>query len=141
MTKLESIRKHGVTAEGRRALMNYLKGRALTLKEAVLARCYDCMSYYADGIADCRAQDCPLYAYMPYRKVRRTRKLAVKDTTGKRPAAGKGKPALRTEKGPKTPKAPKNPKTPELQRAKGPAKTGASRDRRGSPKALSLFGQ
>ena len=127
MTKLESIKKHGVTAEGRRALMDYLKGKTLTLKEAVLARCYDCMSYFADGIADCKTTDCPLYVYMPYRKVRRKKEKPAARKTAEKKTPAKKKPA---EKKPAQ-KTPKAAKAPEAK---------ASGSRRGIPKPLSLFG-
>ncbi len=101
MTKLESIKKHGISAEGRRELMNYLKGKDLAMKQAILARCYDCMSFYADGIADCKTLECPLYMFMPYRKVRRARKtankkavkLADKKNGKKKAVSDKSKPA------------------------------------------------
>ena len=84
MTKLESVKKHGISAEGRRELLKYLKGKDLLMKQAILARCYDCMSYYADGIADCKTPECPLYLYMPYRKLRRLRKAPKKRTAAKK---------------------------------------------------------
>lgn len=96
MTKLESIKKHGVSTQGRKELMRYLKGKDLTLQQAVLARCYDCMSYFADGAADCRTPECPLYPYMPFRTIRQFKKAAVKKsgTNGK-----EKKEAEKTRKG------------------------------------------
>lgn len=68
MTKLESIEKHGLTARGCRELKKYLKtGKKLTYKQALLAKCYECMGYYADGKVDCKSPDCPCYPYMPFK--------------------------------------------------------------------------
>ncbi|MFO0754028.1 MAG: hypothetical protein U0411_11995 [Thermodesulfovibrionales bacterium] len=78
MTKLETIKKYGVSAQGRKELMSYLKGKDLTLQQAVLARCYDCMSYFADGAADCKIPECPLYPYMPFRTIRPCKKTVKK---------------------------------------------------------------
>ncbi|MEW6116972.1 MAG: hypothetical protein AB1553_08735 [Nitrospirota bacterium] len=96
MTKLESIKKHGESAQGRKELLRYLKGKTLTVHQAVLARCYDCMSYYADGVADCKSLDCPLYEYMPYRaltrkKVRCASKKPVNNAMQKKSSNGKTK--------------------------------------------------
>lgn len=95
MTKLESIKKHGVSAQGRKELLRYLKGKDLTLHQAVLARCYDCMSYFADGAADCKIPECPLYPYMPFRTLRNVNKAVAK----KGGTNGKGK--KRAEKAPR----------------------------------------
>ena len=40
----------------------------LTRKEAILAHCYDCMGFYADGYTDCKNTECMLYDWMPKRK-------------------------------------------------------------------------
>lgn len=39
--------------------------KKLTLKNAVLAKCWECMGYYEDGKTDCRLYSCPLYNWMP----------------------------------------------------------------------------
>lgn len=162
MTKLESIRKHGLSAEGRRELMNYLKGKDLAMKQAIVARCYDCMSFYADGVADCKTTECPLYIFMPYRKVRRVRKAAKRKapaqhaagkngrvngtakSAGKAGVAGK-KPAKRETTGRKK-AAPKQEaktpvkKSPEVKapEAKAPGKKMPGKRKR-APQPLSLF--
>ena len=56
----------GIAAKGRLELTKHLKGDKLTYKQAALAKCYDCMSFYVDGKADCAIPDCPLYPFMPY---------------------------------------------------------------------------
>ena len=37
-------------------------------KEAILAQCYDCMGFYADGYSDCKNSECMLYDWMPKRR-------------------------------------------------------------------------
>ncbi len=117
MTKLESVRKHGITAQGRRELMNYLKGKDLAMREAILARCYDCMSYYADGISDCRTTECPLYVFMPYRKARRKKKAGTK-----KPAANKSAKKAAAAKKPAVKKSAVKKQAGETAAAKKPAK-------------------
>jgi len=43
-----------------------LEDKKLSLKQAILAKCADCMCNYLDGKADCELKDCPLYSYMVY---------------------------------------------------------------------------
>jgi len=40
----------------------------LTRKEAILAQCFDCMGFYADGYSDCKNSECMLYDWMPKRR-------------------------------------------------------------------------
>jgi len=86
MNKLLEIREHGVSAQGRKEYIKHLQENPITLKEGVLAKCYDCMGYYVDGKVDCEMPDCPLYDWMPYRtspsikvKKRKTKKLSVSE--------------------------------------------------------------
>jgi hypothetical protein len=58
----------GISARGRNELKRHLEGGKLTFKQAILAKCYDCMGFYVDGKADCAIPECPLYPVMPYRK-------------------------------------------------------------------------
>lgn len=60
LKKLPAIR-------GRDELIQYLRGGRITHKQAVLAKCYECMGYCADGKVDCEIADCPLYLFNPYR--------------------------------------------------------------------------
>ena len=55
-------------AMGRREFLRSLEGVKLSFKQACIAKCYDCMSYYEDGKVDCLITDCPLYLFMPYRE-------------------------------------------------------------------------
>lgn len=45
-----------------------LAGKKMNMKEAILAKCYDCMASYIDGRQDCEIPDCPLYRWMPYKE-------------------------------------------------------------------------
>jgi hypothetical protein len=40
-----------------------------TRKEAIEHHCHQCLGYYADGKTDCENRGCPLYTYMPYRRL------------------------------------------------------------------------
>ncbi len=66
MTKLESIGKMGKLAKGRNELLNHLNGKILSRSQAMRAKCYECMGYYADGRLDCKILDCPLYFFNFY---------------------------------------------------------------------------
>jgi len=68
--KIKNIRHHGKTARGQKELIKHLEGNRLTLRQAVYARCYDCMGFYTDGKVDCRMPHCPLHPYMPYNEGR-----------------------------------------------------------------------
>ena len=66
MTKIDSIKKYGITASGRKELLKHLSSERITLRQAVITKCYDCMSFYGDGRNDCNSPDCSLYPFMPY---------------------------------------------------------------------------
>jgi len=63
---LIAIRTEGIAARGRAEVVKFVSGRKLTPMQAIRAKCYDCMGYYADGKRDCGALDCPLHRFMPY---------------------------------------------------------------------------
>jgi hypothetical protein len=67
-TTIEWIKKHGSTARGKRELIAFLRGETLTMKESILANCYECMGLYMDGRRDSEVEGCPLHVFMPYRK-------------------------------------------------------------------------
>ena len=75
--------KKGLQSQGRTAYLKYLETGNISLKNAVLAKCYECMGYFADGRKDCEMPDCPLYPYMLYGEKWKNRK--------KRPFRGKKK--------------------------------------------------
>jgi len=68
--KIKAIKKYGRKAKGRASLLKYLQGEKISKNEAILAKCYDCMGYYADGIGDCGVKDCPLYPFNPYKNTK-----------------------------------------------------------------------
>jgi hypothetical protein len=78
---------NGILARGRNELKKHLNGGRLTFKQAILAKCYDCMGFYADGKADCAIPECPLYPVMPYG----SKKTSVALETMKNGVAGKEK--------------------------------------------------
>ena len=54
---------------GRTKLLKYLYGGRLSRGDAAVAKCCECMNNYIDGRVSCGIVTCPLYPYMPYRKV------------------------------------------------------------------------
>ena len=55
-TSIEWINKHGSMARGKRELIGFLRGEALTMKESILANCYQCAGFYMDGRKDCEVK-------------------------------------------------------------------------------------
>ncbi len=53
---------------GKTCLLKHLDGKRLTFRQAVIAKCAECMGYYRDGRVDCGVETCPLYPTMPYRR-------------------------------------------------------------------------
>lgn len=66
--KLNEINKYGIKAIGKKEICAHLNGKKITRNAAIIAKCYECNCYYADGKADCEIPTCPLYGFMPYRK-------------------------------------------------------------------------
>lgn len=52
---------------GKNALGKWLNGEEINRRQAMEAKCYECMSGYVDGVEDCKCQNCPLHAWMPYK--------------------------------------------------------------------------
>ncbi|MBI3599748.1 MAG: hypothetical protein HY097_03780 [Nitrospinae bacterium] len=44
---------NGIKACGGKELKQHQEGKRLTYKQALHAKCYDCMGVYVDGRADC----------------------------------------------------------------------------------------
>lgn len=80
-------------SRGKTALVKYLSGGRLTQRQAILAKCCDCMGYHRDGRIDCRVPACPLYPFMPYRETASPR--SAEATTAPSPASN----SLRTAPG------------------------------------------
>jgi len=53
--------------QGQDAYKKAINGKHITRKEAMLAKCYECMGYYQDCKQDCSGISCPLYQYYPYK--------------------------------------------------------------------------
>ena len=64
---LEDIYKSN-NAPGNRYLKAHMEGVKLTMKQAILAKCAECLCAFLDGKNDCLQEDCPLHPFMPYRK-------------------------------------------------------------------------
>lgn len=59
--------------KGIKEFKSYQNGSKLSLKKAILAKCAECMNFYADGRIDCEVKECPIYPWMPYGVVWRYR--------------------------------------------------------------------
>ena len=66
--RIADIEDRGLQAQGKRELIAHLEGLAITMKKAILAKCYDCNGGYTDGKTDCKSSRCPLHPFMPYRE-------------------------------------------------------------------------
>jgi hypothetical protein len=53
-------------ATGVNELIAHENGEKLGRKDAMLAKCAECMAQFADGRFDCEIPKCPLYPWMPY---------------------------------------------------------------------------
>jgi len=58
---------------GLKSLVRHRAGHRLTQRQAILAKCGDCMGGYTDGRQDCEIPGCPLYPFQPYRQKGRGR--------------------------------------------------------------------
>jgi hypothetical protein len=72
---IAKIERDGKGARGKKELIKFFKGEKLTVRQALIAQCYQCLGYYADGIGDCECQMCSLYIYMPYNKNKQKKEL------------------------------------------------------------------
>lgn len=61
----------------RKHLLAHMEGKRLTFKQAINAKCFECMNGFVDGRNDCGIADCPLYPWMPFNP-QKPRKLARK---------------------------------------------------------------
>jgi len=68
MIDREKLLAKGKEARGKKELSRHIKGDKNTIRQAALAKCYDCTCGYADGKVDCRLKLCPLYPWMPFRE-------------------------------------------------------------------------
>lgn len=80
-------------SSGATQLRRHLAGKRLTQRQAILAKCCDCMGYYVDGRRDCRIPECSLHPLMPYRET-----ASPRSAEGSLVASDEGDP-LRTPSG------------------------------------------
>jgi hypothetical protein len=59
---------HTPKSAGKTNLVRHLNGDRLTQRQAILAKCCDCMCYHVDGRIDCRMPHCSLYPFRPYKE-------------------------------------------------------------------------
>ena len=87
--KISDILKYGKTAKGKKELLKHLDGGRLTPKQAILAKCYDCLCYMVDGRQDCKMPSCCLYPFMTFNtdKSKRTSRTMSEDHKTKLRAA------------------------------------------------------
>ncbi len=65
----KEVQRHGLAAKGKKEYLKFIRGENLTMKQRVLANCYQCTGMYTDGKKDCEMEDnCTLHVFMPYRK-------------------------------------------------------------------------
>lgn len=53
-------------AKGKKELLGYMHGKAISRSQSMAAKCFECMNGYVDGRNDCAVHDCPLYPWMPF---------------------------------------------------------------------------
>lgn len=68
--QIKNVRRYGKTARGQKELVKHYQGERLTLKQAVLAKCYNCAGFFADGKVDCSMPHCSLHPFMAYNQNR-----------------------------------------------------------------------
>jgi hypothetical protein len=66
LNRIKNLKAYGARAKGRSELLKHFEGKRLNSGEAILAKCYECLGYYADGKRRCTIPSCPLYPWMPY---------------------------------------------------------------------------
>jgi len=88
------IEKVGAKAKGKGELLSYLYGKKITARQAILAKCYDCTGYYADGRDDCKIETCSLYPFSPYGSKPAAKKQVSEEN---KKAAGERLSKLRSE--------------------------------------------
>jgi len=82
MNYYEQIEKIGLLSKGKKSLLKHLDKGKLSRKEAMDAKCYDCMAWFADGRMDCKMPKCPLFDYRPYKDVENVPKNPNRQAAG-----------------------------------------------------------
>jgi len=104
----EMIDHDGLQAIGKAHLLKHIDGGKLSRKEAMQAKCYDCMGYFIDGRADCQIKYCPMFDFRPFKDRPESKKLdftkpseakkATKEKKAAQPAPSTKKRHLRKTK-------------------------------------------
>ena len=68
LKRVDEVIGWGRGCVGKNQYLKYLMGERITRQEAIKAKCYECNGYCVDGRPECKAKDCPLWAYSPFRK-------------------------------------------------------------------------
>jgi len=76
---LLDVIEHARYSSGVKYARKYRSGEQITLGQAVLANCAECMGWYVDGMRDCECPECPIYHWMPYRAERRAKTRAKRE--------------------------------------------------------------
>lgn len=67
---MNDITEIGIKARGRKELIAHKNGKRLTQRQAIYAKCFDCMGGYIDGKTDCDMPNCSIHPFMPYRGIK-----------------------------------------------------------------------
>ena len=72
-----------MSGRGSTFLEGYSRGRTLTPRQSILAKCAECTCDYQDGREGCEVPGCPLYPFMPYGKApRKKRAVPLRERVG-----------------------------------------------------------
>lgn len=98
---IDTIEKCG-RFQGKAELLNFMRGKRLTRKAGIKAKCFECMGGYADGSQDCLVATCPLYPWMPFldpshREIRRSTEVKPENKHPTYPS-GRFKPRYKVAK-------------------------------------------
>ena len=58
-------KRRATNIKGKNQYADFKKGLRLTHKQAILAKCYECMGFFEDGKRDGCGHNCPLYQFYP----------------------------------------------------------------------------
>jgi hypothetical protein len=76
-----------MSGKGSAYLKQHIAGKQLTPRQAILAKCAECMTDYVDGRVSCDLPSCPLFPYQPYSVY----KASQKKISGRSTKIGAGK--------------------------------------------------
>lgn len=79
---IKYVEENGAHARGRNEYLKFLRGENLSLKQAVLAHCYDCTNMEA-GRQSCDIDDCTLFQHHNYNPNKRKTKTMSEENKRK----------------------------------------------------------